>query len=418
MATTYKSTLEINVWKEHACLGCGSRFRYLFQRKKTGEGKTPEAASAAARQAVLNALQHEVDMHPCPGCGLYQPDMIGNRRWTRHWWVLGINAALLLLLLILMLTDVMPANTTALLSAAVCGAFGLIHLLIDRSNPNRDLDANRQAAQRGVERGDLWIPPDSKPQPEDEMPRFGWSRKHTVAYVLFALGVLALLTPEALRMLHGWPAQTQWYPLVAGPGDDPYIYFPDQITSVKGYWRGFGKAQVVNAAELGLANLELHTESKVSNWGEKISVGSRESKTSTNTLWLRVSLPNDARLEGKTLKLHLMLNVTYPDLQGNNFEEVSRNYQHKAEIRLCGAEAGAQYKSWWWGGFVGGVLLIGVSSLTLVRLSSGLSKLALPTTVFAPGEEEGDQAQADEAPEVLPADAPPRRDDDGITRRD
>src|SRR6516165_6984446 len=66
VATTYKSTLEINVWKEHLCIGCGSRFRYLFKRKKTGQGRTPDAARAAAHKAVKTALAREVDMHPCP----------------------------------------------------------------------------------------------------------------------------------------------------------------------------------------------------------------------------------------------------------------------------------------------------------------------------------------------------------------
>lgn len=418
MATTYKSTLEINVWKEHACIGCGSRFRYLFKRKKTGQGNSPEAAAVAARQAALNALENEVDMHPCPGCGLYQPDMIGSRRYARHWWVMGISWAALLLLLILVLTDVMAANQAALAAVAACGVLGLVHLLIDVPNPNRNLDGNQQLAGRRVERGDLWIPPDSKAQPEGDMPVFGWSTTHAIAYVLFGLGLLALLSAEGLRLLHGWPASPQWYPLVAGPSDEPYTYFPNQITSVKGYWRGFGKARIVNAAELGLANAELRTESKQSSWGEKISIGSKESKTSTNTLWMRIHVPDDAKLEGKTLKLHLTLNVTYPQLQGNSFDEVTQTFQHTADLPLRGTNAGSRYQSWWWGGFISGVLLITVSSLVLIRLSGNLNKLAHPTTIFVPGEPEEDgELVEEEAPEVLPAD-PPRRDDDGIVRRD
>jgi hypothetical protein len=418
MATTYKSTIEINVWKEHACIGCGSRFRYLFKRKKTGQGGSPEAASAAARLAVMNALENEVDMHPCPGCGLYQPDMVGSRRTTRHWWTLAAAWAALLLVLILRLTDVVPANTAALAAAAACAVLGLVHLLLDANNPNRHPERNQQAAQQRVERGDLWLPPGSKADPEAEMPVFGWSTAHTVAYVLFGLGLLAFLSPEILRALHGWPANPQWYPHVAGPGDQPYLYFPDQITSVKGYWRGLGKAQVVNAAEVGLPVADLRIESKQDNWGQSISIGSKESKTSTNTLWLRVLLPNDPLLEGKTLKLNLHLIVVYPALSGINFDEVHQDFSHKAEIRLSGAGAGVRYQSWWWGGFVGGVLLVTVSSLLLVRLSSGLRKLAQPTSIFAPGADEEEVPQAEGAAEVLPADPPRREDDDGIVRRD
>jgi hypothetical protein len=417
MATSYKSTLEINVWKEHACIGCNSRFRYLFKRKKTGQGGTPEEASAAARQAILSALEQEVDVHPCPGCGLYQPDMVGSRRSTRHWWVIAASSAALLLLMILMLTDVMLAGTAALAAAATCAVLGLVHLLIDVNNPNRNLESNQQFAQQKVERGDLWVPPGSKAETTPEMPVFGWSTAHAVAYVLFGLGLLALVSPELLRLMHGWPVNADWYPQVAGPGDQPYVYFPSKITSVKGHWRGVGKAQIVNAAEIGLANSELRIESKQDNWGNSISVGSRESKTSTNTLWLRVVLPNDPNLEGKTLKLNMAINVFYPKLMGNSFEDVSESYSHTAEIRLSSAGAGGRYKAWWWGGFVGGALLITVSSILLVRLSNGLCKLAQPTSIFVPGQDDEEQRE-EEAPEVLPADQPRRVDDGGIIRRD
>jgi hypothetical protein len=422
MATTYKSTIEINVWKEHSCIGCGSHFRYLFKRKKTGQGNSPEAASAAARQAVLSALQHEVDFHPCPGCGLFQPDMLGTRRWARHWWVTGIGWAALLLLLILALSDVMVTNTAVLAAAATCAVLGLIHLVIDINNPNSNLEANRQKAQQRVEKGDLWVPPNSKTQPEAEIPQFGWSVAHAVAYMIFGLGVLAFLSPEALRLMHGWPASPDWYPLVAGPGDDPYIYFPNKITSVKGYWRGTGQAFVENAAELGIPPTTLRTESKNSSWGDSINIGSRESKTSTNTLWLRVQLPNDPKLEGKTLKIRMQLTVLYPDLQGSSFEDVTRTFQHSAVLPLQGASAGSRYHSWWWGGVIGGVLLTTISSITLIRLSGKLNKMANPTNIFTPGEEEGEgegaPAEQEGVQEALPVDPPHREDGDGITRRD
>jgi hypothetical protein len=419
MATSYKSTIEINVWKEHTCIGCGSRFRYLFKRKKTGQGGTPKAAEAVARLAVLNALEHEVDMHPCPGCGLYQPDMVGSRRRTRHWWVIVLSWAVLLLFMILMASDVMSAGMAALSMAAACAVLGLAHLLIDVSNPNRNLDSNQQAAQNKVERGDLWVPAGSKAEPAVDTPVFGWSTAHAVAYVLFGLGLLALMSPELLRTLHGWPVNEAWYPQVAGPGDDPYIYFPNKITSVKGYWQGQVRAEVLNAAEVELSSPQIGSSSKHDNWGETIRIGSKESKTSTNTLWARVSLPSVPQPEGKTLKIKITMNVVYPKLMGNNWDQTNEGpFVQTAEIRLSGAAAGSRYKAWWWGGFLVGTLLLTLSSLLLVRLSTGLRKLAQPTTIFAPGDDNADQPQEEEIPEVLPADEPRRDDDGGIVRRD
>jgi hypothetical protein len=415
MATTYKSTVEVNVWKEHACIGCGSRFRYLFKRKKTGQGGSPEAASAAARKAVLNALQNEVDTHPCPGCGLYQPDMVGSQRWTRHLWLILATAAVLLLVLILTLTDVMTSGTAAWTAAGVCGLLALGHWLIDRSNPNRDLALNHQQAQRKVEGGDLWVPSGSKAQPESsEPPRFGWSTKHTVAYVLLGLGLLALASPELLRLAHGWPANKEWYPLADGPGDEPYAYFPNSITSVKGYWQGNATAVVLNANEIGLATPQLRATSQNDQWGETIRIGSKESKTSTKTLWVRVALPADRQLEDKTLTLTVALDVVYPELHGNTWEPAKGHYEHTQEIRLGGVGAGSRYKTWWWGGYLGGALLVALSSLLLMRLSTGLRKLAQPTSIFTPGEGEHEK----DVPEVLPADQPRRDEDEGIVRRE
>ncbi len=428
MATKYKSTLEVNVWKEHLCIGCGSRFRYLFKRKKTGEGGTPDAARAAAHKAVRKALAREVDMHPCPGCGLYQPDMLASRRTTRHVWLIVASALVLLLLLILVLTDVITTATGAWSAAVACGVLGLAHLLVDRSNPNRDLDRNQQQAQMQVEKGDLWVPPNGLSRPESSEPLvFGWTTAHRIAYGLFGLGVLALVAPEALRLAHGWPANPQWYPLTAGPGDEIYTYFPYSITSVKGYWQGTATATIVNAGELGLVSPQLRANSQNDRWGDTIRIGSKESKTSTKTLWVRITLPADTSLEDKLLQIKMALEVEYPQLQGNNWEPAKGHYEHTDSIRLGSAHAAARYKAWWWGSFVGGIALLGLASALLIRLATGLRELAQPTNIFSPGEdvaealpveEAPEVLPADQPPEVLPADAPPRAEDEGIKRRE
>jgi hypothetical protein len=57
MSNTYTSTIEVSVWKEHACITCGTKFRYLFNRTKQGQGATPDAANNNAHQAVIKALE-------------------------------------------------------------------------------------------------------------------------------------------------------------------------------------------------------------------------------------------------------------------------------------------------------------------------------------------------------------------------
>jgi hypothetical protein len=411
MATTYTSTIEINVWKEHTCVGCGGAFRYLFKRKKSGTGGTPAAAQANARKAVVNALAHEVDLQPCPGCGLYQPDMIGAARARRHWWLFALTCVALLTLLILALAEVLAYSTTAWAAAGLAAAVLLAHLVLDAQNPNRDLEANHRLAQTRVESGDLWVPRHSNPNPTDveAFAGSGWSPAHTVAYALLGLAVLAFLFPEALRVVRGWPQNKAWFPVVAGPGDKVYAYFPNKITSVGGHWQGNAVAQVLNAAELGLPPA-LGATSKNDNWGNSISVDSK-SKTSNSTVWVQVQLPADAALAGKTLQLRLALAVRYPKLQGaKQFEPVEESFTHTAELRLSTPKAGARYKSWWWGGLITGAALLVVSSVLVARLSSAMRQKALPTDIFVPGQ---DEAQAAEGGAVPPEAAPPPGPADG-----
>ena len=91
MAKTYTSTLQIRCWKHHKCIGCNGSYAYEFIRKITGTGRTAEKATAASKANAEKALKRDTDLHPCPTCGLYQPDMIGQRRAKRsatsslHW---------------------------------------------------------------------------------------------------------------------------------------------------------------------------------------------------------------------------------------------------------------------------------------------------------------------------------------------
>src|SRR5689334_1928810 len=92
----FRVTIAVQVWKEHTCVGCGTAYRYLLRRKADGLGPTPEAAEAAAHAAVPQVVAREADLEPCPGCGRYQPDVVGAWRLRRHGIVLACAVPLLL----------------------------------------------------------------------------------------------------------------------------------------------------------------------------------------------------------------------------------------------------------------------------------------------------------------------------------
>ena len=105
MDVVHTATIEVKCWKEHTCKGCNGAFAYLFVRRVSGTAGTEEEATEAARTAAVTAVAAEVDMRPCPSCGLFQPDMIAARRLAWHWLFLVLAVVALIALLICYLAD-------------------------------------------------------------------------------------------------------------------------------------------------------------------------------------------------------------------------------------------------------------------------------------------------------------------------
>jgi hypothetical protein len=321
MAKSYSSTITINVWKQHSCVGCGSDFRYRFTRALTGQGATPKAAEKAAQKIVLKSMERDVDQQPCPACGLYQPDMVADKKSGWHWLVLCLCLPVIALFAILTWTDVFNYSFGSWCVAGI-GVAGLVcHLLVDFMNPNRSLEANREVAARRVESGDVVLMDEKPAEPEGLLRGSSSSLATACVYLLAAAAALAPAGAEGMRLANGWPNNPLWRPPVAGPGDQPYVYFEKvSFTSVKGYWNAKGTATVLNNGEVGLQNPVLQVVSKNDTWGGTINIGGKESKTGTHTPWARVAIPQKAELEGKLLKLQINLTISYPELQGDHYE--------------------------------------------------------------------------------------------------
>ncbi|MFL5329436.1 MAG: hypothetical protein ACJ8C4_11025 [Gemmataceae bacterium] len=380
MATTYKSTIEVRCWKQHTCIGCGGAFAYLFTRKVTGQANTAEAATKAAQASAVNAMNAEVDMHPCPSCGLIQPDMVGARRARCHRWVFWSMLVVASGLLILYLTDVVSVNVLAWSAGAAFALAAIIQWLAELQNLNRNPGANYEAALQKVERRVLHVrQPGTTDTPAPELCERRWSSTHWLA--LISLIAAALIAPSAewLRMSHGWPLNSGWFPPVAGPGDSAYTYFPDGISSVKGYWSANSTVQATRPD--GGPRFNVTSTTNKSSWGSSISLKSSE-KDSNSRLWAGVTLPNDPGLEGKTLNLQMDLNVTYPKIAGQGFNVHDAAYHHATSLRVASAGAGARYVRTWWIGFLTATACSLGFTRYLIRIAKTHQRLALPTEVF------------------------------------
>jgi hypothetical protein len=314
------------------------------------------------------ALADEIEMRPCPTCGLYQPEMIGERRRSALWAIFWLAAAAFLTLFILGAVGLWENQIPFYLALAGM-LFAACMWLVSNSKPNRNLDKNLDKGARYIEEGTLQLV--EAQDRHDEPPPDKKGTGFMVAALFCLVGILAMPAAEWLRMVNGWPVNAAWAPVVAGPGDAPWTYFQQRLACVKGYWNGNGMAVVTNAGELGLANPRLAVSARDDDWGNSISAKSSESK-SNKRLWARVHVPEGANLAGKTLKLKIMLNVHYPMPMGNKqFVNHNDTFEHSAELALAGPAAGALYVKLWWLGGVGGALLVLLCCLCFIAAAKG-----------------------------------------------
>jgi hypothetical protein len=292
-------------------------------------------------------------------------------------------------------------GATAWSAAIVCLGCTVAHFLVARSNPNTSLDANRDLAQAKVEEGDIWVPKGSKAEGDGEPPYTGLTTGSLVMLMLMAVGVLLVPAAELARMMGGWPGNKDLYPPIAGPGDQPYVYFNQSVTSVKGYWRANGIQVNATCPDDPALRPQVSAHSKTDSWGGSISVGSKEPTTSTKTLWTYIQLPKDPALAGKTLNLSIAMNVSFPQLQGSNrFDDASQTFMHTCTIKLASTGAGGVYQGLWRLGIYGGTTLHVILGFVLFFVALSMRNQAEPTEIFVPkgpkGEDDEDEKEEED----------------------
>ena len=174
-------------------------------------------------------------------------------------------------------------------------------------------------------------------------------------------------------------------PEIVGPGDETWIYLPQTIQSVKGYWNG-----VVQQAEYTIddepnAGIQaINASTQTTTWPNSISVKSGE-KYTNNTLWVRLRLPNDPKLANKKLNVNLKMTVTYPAVHPNNpnsFLPVTNNVTQNLRLQASSAGAGALYGTIWHATMVGGLLALLLAQIVCLVSASNLKSSGLPTQIL------------------------------------
>jgi hypothetical protein len=380
MGKTYTSTIDVRCWKEHTCAGCGTPYSYELIRKVSGSAPTAEKATVNARAAVERTLKSDVDLEPCPICGLYQPDMVAKRRAKVAKLTFWLALLALGLVLILRATDVLQANTATWAAAAVCAAAAIALAKVDMQNPNANPEANRRRAAERVNSGAIRTPRAGPPtEPPDELARPVRSSTGWLAVALLPAAVVAASLPEIMRSSHGWPLNDACYPPVVGPGDHTRVYLPEKIHSIKGYWRG---RPYVTATPPGAASIPVPAKANQNDWGSSISAKSSE-KDSSSSPWVEIDLPQLESLAGKPVQCDINMQVQYPHAFGSSsFQTQTDNMHHAVALAMAPAGAGERYNHAWWEGTLIAMGAIAAASILTGLRARALRRQATPTRVY------------------------------------
>jgi hypothetical protein len=368
---------EVGWWKEYQCVGCGGTFACLL--------------GVAIK---FKAVKNEPAWAPCPTCGLVQPALIGAQRARRHWWVFWGTLVYLVLLVLLHLPPRGLVAEAVIWLATLGSAWSVVaHLLVDRTKPNRDLDANLQLARRMLESGCLQQGhPDKTELPAPEVRAPPWSTLHRLAFLLMlvALGVLTL--PELVRGVRGWPINRDWRPRVVGPGDETCAYLPDSITSVNQLWHGTAVVEASVAGNPNQGAFKVPAFTKTDSWQRGIPLfkdhggrfGSRMSGNTTAPLWVSLRLPDRPDLVGKTLDLKIDLEVIFPvEVAPLLYRDHKRSIHQTLELRLASANAAKEYNKLWWLGVLGGSTMLLAMNFVLIGMAKALRRQGSATSVYA-----------------------------------
>lgn len=361
MAQSFKATADVRCRKTHTCVGCGGEFSYVLARTVTAEGASEGGAAENARVAATKAAEQSVDVHPCPHCGVVQPEMVAETQQPIFVGALCVAVCGALFGLFTGLAQGFSIHIAAQISAAAMVAAWLVATWGAAHNPNRSPESNLGDVVQRVERGKLFPgepppPPEGGPDIEKQVKKpllraSTGARQLGLGLAMAAIPIAA--APVLMATAKGWYVNETCWPSVAGPGDKTRFYFKEKITSLKGMWQGFADGAVTNAEELGVAaKIPLVCKTNSSTWGERIT--GKSVSNETRQMWCDVTFPRVPELAGKTVDLFLEVKATFPLAVGNaQFDDREASFMHNTSLAMAEAGAGEMYFK----AFVGGQLV-------------------------------------------------------------
>jgi len=388
MAKTYTAKLKITFQKQHTCVGCQSEFRYQLDRQVTGTGGSKEAAESNLQTAISKSLANDVDQHACPHCGMLQPDMIAAVRSSRALTGAWIGVIVAAVGLFIALPHWVTLSTSAMISAIGMAIVMLVWLSSVFFNPNGNLSRGQSASADKVAAGKLQLIATGNSQ--DAVDDFSSPSAGQWFTLLLAGTSLALAaSPIVLPSIMGWRTN-DCYPSVVGPGDQTTIYFNQEIRSLKGYWNGWVDARATVDGEQKVVPIQAETKS--STWGDTIS--GKNVSNNTNTMYVKVTMPRDESLVGKTVALDLTVSANFPLAEGREFFEHQERFQHTTKLQLSAAGSGSQYFKAWLTGQICSLVSCVIGGFVLCSSARSMAARAITPKLIMPDDSDNAEENA------------------------
>jgi uncharacterized integral membrane protein len=390
MSTKYIAEVNINCRKEHTCAGCGALYSYPLVRKIRVESTTSQ--QAAQEQANANAAtttQKEIELHPCPTCGLYQPDMVAKQRKAWHLTILIVGSIVAMIILLVanagfaeaLSFTALQANTATIVMVFITAAEFIGYMLVEFTNPNADPSANARLSAAAVAGGAIRHVPGRISQPPADLIHPPKSTAHRLALPMVLLGVALIGSSAVIRSMNHWPLNPDCVPSVVGAGDNVRIYMKESVVSFNADWRGEPKVTFTTEKNSSPINANASAPGRGGTWeggGTQLTV--RGASSEAIVACVDILVPQS--LTGGTANCRIDLDVTYP-AEGSSGYHIERTLlQHSFTVNLAPLGAGSLYTTLWWGTTLSGLLLTVIGGILLVRAAASFSSRALPVRVL------------------------------------
>ena len=353
------------------------KFKTLADLKKP-EVMTPELHQKQA-EAAVQRKENDLDMVPCPVCGFYQPEMFAERYKTlpRVGVIVAVIAGVFLLIgsgTGLDLSEKICMRYEVMLYAKLisCVLFGgsflwFLWLILPYSNRNlrRNLDVSEKTGRAQVIR--------CRPVPTGEPAKKLSSAIIWHFCIPFLLAIIVYCLPYGYMMtLPSDAANRDCLPRYFGPGDFVRVWFPQEIESLKGYWKSTPSGYMILGDGVGgekERNRILTRARRNDNWSNGVRYEKKsELRNSRHRIFVDMVLPSlsdQKEIVGSKVDFHFDVKVIYPYCLGMmGFVEEEGEISEDFTFHLSPAGTGVQIIRMEIIGYVGGLLLLIVALLS------------------------------------------------------